>query len=420
MTFSTTTTFVNTGLGTEKSDRLEENDVFQYPVGIASTVVNEFQVVSKELDLKVLSEVQGTIDIINQKKKDIIGLGRIAAGPFKPGVFPPVCGLYSDRSTIDNSISSGNEEIAGVQGGIGGGTTTPTVAYSVIRGDHVRIRRYPYLESRQAPNDNALKDEKFPILTSGNAGEGKENLYFSNGIYTEPGGLGITYYVNDDEGNWSVTGFDGGIESGDILGRYYKVDPSEPSNTTFKIPGQMSRGLVFQADDLYTGITSFLTGIQTAFWYSGIGTAYVEWNTETGQVETLTNPLTGFPPLPEKFYAGEGTLTVDATQACAGIASSQTSLEQDIDSLRVGLSSYFVSANTTKNRKHTSQLNLWSTERVKTRNLEESQGANNFPRDIQTTLPTVESVDSELPTNSNTADKTSITADNTLLTSDSK
>jgi hypothetical protein len=63
---------------------------------------------------------------------------------------------------------------------------------------------------------------------------------------------------------------------------------------------------------------------------------------------------------------------------------------------------------------------LWSAQRVKTRNLEESQGANNNPRDIQTTIPTVESVDSELPTNSNTADKTGITADSTLLTVDSK
>lgn len=424
MTFSTTTTFVNTGLGTEKSDRLEENDVFQYPVGIASTVVDEFQLVSKELDLKVLEQVTPYLDAINQKKKQIVGLGQIAAGPFEPGVFPPICGLYSDRSTIDNSISSDNEEIEGVQGGIGGGTTTPTVAYSVIRGDYVRIRRYPYMESRQAPNDNALEDEKFPILTSGNAGEGKENLYFPNGKYEEPDTGGLTYHVSDDEGTWSVTGFEGGAEGGDTIGRYYKVDPSEPANTELYIPGELTVGLVFQPEDLYTGVTSFLTGIQTGFWRrsasAGLGvTAYVEWNTVSGQVEILSGFL-GLPALGGEFYAGEGVLAVDAGQACAGIAASQTALEQDIDALRVGLGTFFVSANTTKQRKHGSQLNLWSAERVKTRNLEEAQGINNNPRDIQTTIPTVESVDSELPTNSNTADKTAITADSTLLTSDSK
>ena len=413
MTFSTTTTFVNTGLGTEKSDRLEENDVFQYPVSIASTVVNEYQLVSKELDLKVLSQVQGKIEIINKKKKELIGLGEIAAGPFQPGVFPPVCGLFSDSGDIDNDVNSGNETIDAVQGGIGGGTTTPAVSYSVIRGDYVRIRRYPYLESRQAPNDNALKDEKFPILTSGNAGEGKENLYFPNSKYTDPD-AGVTYYVTDDEGNWNVLGFDG--EGGDILGRYYPVDSSAPTNSEIYIPGELTVGLVFQPETLYTGITSFLTGIQTGFWRTSAGaggTAYVEWNTVSGQVEILS----GFGA---NFYVGEGTLEVDAEQACVGIAASQTAIENDIDTLRVGLGTFFVSANTTKQRKHGSQLNLWSAERVKTRNLEESQGANNNPRDIQTTIPTVESVDADLPSNTNTADKTAITADNTLLTSDSK
>jgi len=418
MTFSTTTTFVNTGLGTEKSDRLEENDVFQYPVSIASTVVNEYQLVSKELDLKVLSQVQGTIEIINQKKRELIGLGEIAAGPFQPGVFPPICGLFS--GDIDNDVNSGNETIEGVDG-VGGGTTTPAVSYSVIRGDYVRIRRYPYLEGRTAPNDKALDDEKFPILTSGNAGEGKENLYFPNSKYTDPD-AGVTYYVTDDEGNWNVLGFDG--EGGDILGRYYPVDSSAPTNSELYIPGELTAGLVFQADTQYTGVTSFLTGIQTGFWRtspsSGAGiTAYVEWNTTSGQVEILGGFL-GLPGLGANFYVGEGSLVVDAGQACAGIAASQTAIENDIDSLRTGLGDYFTSANTTKIRKHGAQLQLWTAERVKTRNLEESQGTNDFPRNIETTIPAVESADADLPSNTNTADKTAITADNTLLTSDSK
>lgn len=422
MTFSTTTTFVTTGLTTEKNDRLEENDVFQYPVGIASTVVDKFQVVSKELDIKALEEVEGILNIINDKKRQLVGLGNLAAGPFEPGVFPPICGLVADTGDLNNTASSNNVKINAVQGGgIGGGTTTPAVAYSVVRGDYIRIRRYPYLEGRTSPNDNALEGEKYPILTNGNAGEGKESIYFSNSKYEDP--AGVTYYVSDDEGNWNVTGFEG--EEGDILGRYYQVDPATPTNTRLSIPGELTVGLVFQPETLYTGITSFLTGIQTGFWRtspsSGAGvTAYVEWNTVSGQVETLTNPSTGFPPLPSQFYVGTGTLSVDAGQACAGIASSQTSLESEISSTRTGLSTFFTSANTTKLRKHTAQLELWSAIRIKTRNLEESEGTNSFPRNIEKAVPSVEEVDSELPTNTNTSDRTGITADSTLLTADSK
>lgn len=422
MTFSTTTTFVNTGLSTQKSDRLEENDVFQYPVGIASTVVDEYQIVTKELDLEVLAEVEPVLNVINQKKRELVGLGNIAAGPFEPGVFPPICGLFSDDGDINNDVNSGNETIEAVQGGgIGGGTTTPAVAYSVIRGDYVRIRRYPYLENRTSPDDNALEGEKFPILTSGNAGQGKENLLFLNSKYTDPD-VGVTYYVTDDEGTWNVLGFGG--EGGDILGRYYPVDPSAPTNSELRIPGELTAGLVFQAGNLYTGVTSFLTGIQTGFWrrsaVAGAGvTAYVEWNTVSGQVEILSGFL-GLPALGGEFYAGTGTLAVDAGQACAGIAASQTAIENDIDSLRTGLGTFFTSANTTKIQKHSGQLKLWSATRVKTRNLEESKGTNNFPRNIEVAIPTVESVDSELPTNTNTADKTTITADSTTLTADSK
>ena len=128
-TLSTTGDFVTTGLTTEKNDRLEENDVYQYPVGIASTVVDEFQLVTKELDIEALAEVQGFLNIINDKKKELVGLGNLAAGPFSPGVFPPICGLVADKSNLSNTASSNNVEIEAVQGGgPGGGTTTPAVA----------------------------------------------------------------------------------------------------------------------------------------------------------------------------------------------------------------------------------------------------------------------------------------------------
>ena len=77
-TLSTTGQFVTTGLSSEKINRDEENDIFQYPVGIASTAVNEYQLVSKELDLEILQNISGQIQIINNKKKDAIGLGNSA------------------------------------------------------------------------------------------------------------------------------------------------------------------------------------------------------------------------------------------------------------------------------------------------------------------------------------------------------
>ena len=64
---STAGDFVTTGLTTEKANRVEENDVFQYPVGIASTAVDDFQIVSKQLDLELLGQVSGKIKIINDK-----------------------------------------------------------------------------------------------------------------------------------------------------------------------------------------------------------------------------------------------------------------------------------------------------------------------------------------------------------------
>ena len=413
-TLSTTGEFVTTGLTTEKNDRLEENDVYQYPIGIASTVVDEFQLVTKELDIEALKEVQGILTIINNKKKELVGLGNIAAGPFEPGVFPPICGLVADKGDLNDTASSNNVEIDAVEGGgIGGGTTTPAVAYAVVRGDYIRIRRYPYLEKRESPNDNSLEGEKYPILTTGNAGQGKESVYFANAKYEDPD-AGTTYYAIDDEGHWNVTGFEG--EEGDILGRYYQVDPVAPTNSLIRIPGELSVGLVFSPNDLYVGINSFFSGIQTGNWYraTGVGqTFFCQWDVATGQL-TIPGPFGG------ALASGPGFLSVDAGQACAGIAASQTSIENDISSIRTGLSTFFTSANTTKIRKHTAQLELWSAIRVKTRNLEESKGTNNFPRDIEKAIPAVEVVDPLLPTNSNTSDKTGITADSTTLTADSK
>mgnify|MGYP001193348095 CR=1 FL=1 len=410
-TLSTTGKFVTAGLTTEKDDRLTQNDIYENPVGIASTVVDRYQVVSRELDIEVLNNVSATITIINDKKNQLIGLGNIAAGPFKAGVFPPICGLFSNDSDIDNNVNSGNGTIEAVDGGIGGGTTTPAVAYSVVRGDYVRIERYPYLEARTSPNNDALSGMKFPILNGGNAGQGKEDIYFMNSQYTDED-AGITYYVIDDAGTWNVQGFDDVEKDGDILGVYYPVDPTGTGTSVVTIPGQVSAGSVFSPDSLYTGISSFFTGIQTGTWTTGFSTGFsVEWNVLTGQLEPLVGPF---------IASGTGKLTIPNTTVCAGIAASQTALQNDIDTLRTSINPYFTSANTTKITKHAAQLKLWSATRVKTRNREEAQGYNNFQRDLEVAIPTVETVDPQLPTNRDTADNTTITADNTLITADSR
>ena len=433
-TLSTTGQFVTTGLSSEKSARDEENNVFDYPIGIASTAVNEFQKVSKELDLEVLGEVGGQIEIINNKKKELIGLGNSALGLFEPGVFPPACGTYESVDSGNNDISSGNsstgaEEDAGTPGT---GTSTPKVGYSVVRADAIRIVRYPYLEQRIAPNDNALEGLKYPILTSGNAGEGAEDIYVKNSIYADS--IGLNIYISSDAGDWDVTGFPGGLEGGDTLGKYYPINPTGTGVSEYTVTGSCTNGGQFNIDPLYESATSFYVGVQTGCtWSVGVGSMgsiqTVSWDVEDGSLELTTTifPISGFPGFPglDPFSGpapGSGTLQVPVNQNCSDFQSKQESLLTEIDNIRIGISSYLVSANTTKARKTGNQLELWSAERVKIRNEQETSGANDNPRDIEEALPATESIDPQLPTNENTsdADRGQLTADSTVFTADSK
>lgn len=420
-TLSTTGQFVTTGLSSEKSARDEENDVFDYPIGIASTAVNKFQKVSKELDLKVLQDIEGQLTIINNKKKELIGLGNSALGLFEPGVFPPACGTYESADSSNNDISSGNASIGSKEdaGTPGIGTATPDVGYSVVRADAVRIIRYPYLEQRIAPNDNALEGLKYPILTSGNAGEGEEDIWVKNSIYADPVGLNI--YISSDDGDWDVTGFPGGLEGGDTLGRYYPIDPTGVGVSEYKVTGSCTIGGQFNISPLYESATSFYVGVQTGCtWSVGVGSTgsiqIVSWDVEDGSLG-LTTSIPGFGPAP-----GSGTLQVPIDKACSDLQSKQQTLLTEIDNIRIGISSYLVSANTTKERKTGSQLELWSAERTKTRNKQETIGTNNSPRNIEETIPATESIDPQLPTNDNTsdADRGQLTADSTIFTADSK
>ena len=420
-TLSTTGQFVTTGLSSEKSARDEENDVFDYPIGIASTAVNRFQKVSKELDLKVLQDIEGKLEIINNKKKELISLGNSAIGLFEPGVFPPACGTYESAGSSNNDISSGNASIGSEEdaGTPGIGTATPKVGYSVVRTDAIRIIRYPYLEQRIAPNDNALEGLKYPILTNGNVGEGEEDIWVKNSIYADPVGLNI--YISSDDGDWDVTGFPGGLEGGDTLGRYYPIDPTGAGVSEYKITGSCTIGGQFNISPLYESATSFYVGVQTGCtWSVGVGSTgsiqIVSWDVEDGSLG-LTTSIPGFGPAP-----GSGTLQVPIDKNCSDLQSKQQTLLTEIDNIRVGISSYLVSANTTKERKTGSQLELWSAERTKIRNKQETIGTNDSPRNIEETIPATESIDPQLPTNENTsdADRGQLTADSTVFTADSK
>jgi len=417
-TLSTTGQFVFAGLSSEKISRDEQNDVFQYPVGIASTETNRYQLVSKELDQELIGNISGGVQTINDKKKEAIGLGNSALGLFKPGVFPPICSFYDSTGGLDNDISSGDDVVGAVTPETGvGGTVTPAVAYSIVRADAIRIRRYPYLESRVSPNDNALKDMKFPLLTGTNAGQGKENVWVQNGIYNEPDS-GLTYYISDDVGNWDILPFEG--EEGDTLGRFYQINPSGGiSTSTYDIGGKLSVGNVFSPSSLYSeSIGDFFVGIQTGCVWSGVNSSFsdgsCDWDADSGQL--IFGGGFGVP------IAGTGSLTVPVGAICSDLATKQQALLNEIDNDRVGITTWFVSANTTKIKKHGAQLQLWSALRVQTRNKEETVGLNDFSRDIQVALPSVEAVDPQIPTNQDTsdADRGQLTADNTLITVDSK
>ena len=255
---------------------------------------------------------------------------------------------------------------------------------------------------------------KFPILTNANVGQGEEDIWVKNSIYTDPD-VGLDYYIRDDEGNWSLDPFE---EEGDILGKFYQIDPSGGiSTTTYKIDGSVSLGNVFIPSELYSGsLGSFFVGVHTGCSWTGVSTtsstASVEWNADTGQL----TPVFGF------ISPGSGGLTVPVGAICGDLSSKQQTLLNEIDSTRVGITTWFVAPNTTKQRKHGSQLQLWSAERVKIRNQEETEGLNNSPRDIKTTIPSVEGVDPQIPTNQNTsdADRGQLTADSTIFTADSK
>ena len=399
-TLSTVGQTVVTGLTSESINRLDDSNVINIPIGIASTNVSYYQLPAKELDLQMLEAIQADIDLINQKKAEIVGLSAQAFAGYVSGYSPPACTLESDQGNLDCTVVSEKGEIAassGLFGGLSGleGTATPQIAYGVVRDDQIRIRRYPYLEQRIAPNDNALEDMKFPILTTGRAGQGRENIFFENAKYND--GV-LTYYVSSNNGNWNSENWS---NNDNVIGRYYKI--TGPGSGYVSIGGTYSDiTQVFSPDSEYAGITSYFTGIATGnFEPSSTGIPiYVTWDPSTGE---MLPGLFGIIP------SGPGNFITTFSAACNSIASQITTLEDEIDTLRVGITTWFTEINVLKNRKHGYQPRIWSYKRIQTRNSEEQVN-------IGIGTSAVIRVDPDLPTSSNTFDDNILTRyDNTIL-----
>ena len=430
-TGNTSADYVNTGLGTEKSDRVEENVVFDIPVGIASEATDEYQIVAKQFDIDLIGATNGTINTINANKEAAVAAGIQALGPYKAGVLPPLCPMYPGPPP-DNTISSGQFELE-AQTGIGTlGVDTPEIGFSQIRKDSIRIQRYPNLEARVAPNDNPLENMKFPILTTANAGQGAQNILALNSIWYDAEG-DVSYYILDDEGNYTdnLEPFTADQTGGDFIGNYYPIDPDGTPTSSYDISGTLNSGNVFTPDAIYgSSISDFFTGIQPGCTWSYMApndpedpTPGEETYTQIGVSWNATSNLLT-PDISGDLFdvVGFGTLTAPTTDICNQLRQQQISLIASIDSSRSNLDPNFIAANTCKARKTSAQLELWSAQYVKRLNLQESFGIDNNPRDITVTIPAVDLVAPQLPTNTNTADafRGDLRADNNQLTVDSK
>lgn len=400
-----------TGLTSESNNRIDSNQILQYPVGIASTSTNYYQIVAKALDQEILDTIQNRVDLINQKKSEIVGLCAQSFGVYVPGFNPPLCTLAQTVAEITTDIDSETGVYPSVTGGTGsGGTTTQAIAYGVVRPDYIRIQRYPDLENRTAPDDNPLSGLTFPVLDSGTAGQGKQNIFFENSKWDDEY---VTYYVTNLNGDYSTTGWSGG----DTLGNYYKV--TGPGIGFILVYGSVNEdAITFTINPAYEPYLSQFVGIQTGIWdpEGPNDPVLVAWNPVTTQIYSVDfippkNP--NQPPTLRPIYEGPGILSIKIwDDPCVGIATQVSALEDEIDQLRVGITTYFVETNTIKKRKHSQQLRIWSYERIKSRNTTEQVA-------ITTAITATEKVDPTLPSYPDyTIDTVKYTIDSDTITID--
>ena len=401
-TLSSTGSFVVTGLTTERSNRTDNIPTLNNPVGIASTQVRNLRIITKEMDLEILSGIQTVVDEINAKKAQIVSLSAQALGAFVPGYILPSCTLASDKDDIDTNVASYKDIIDEETGLPPDGITTPQIAYGVVSNDEIRIERYPKLEQTDASGKNPLEGLVYPILNSGNAGDGKRNLFFKNNKYTEDDFL--TIFAKNNDGEWSVT--DKKVKS---IGRYYEI--TGPGTGSITIRGVIDLATsVFTVDAEYESIISQFTGVQIGVWTQDvIGTPEnVSWNTLTGEVENTDGLL---------VTAGPGSLQLTSATDCTGIKAQIDTLKTEITQLRKQVredleDGMLVGTNIIKERKHGQQLRVWSGDRIKITDAEQNVG-------ITSAINDTIQVDPNLPEfPEDTIDHTNITVDDTELTID--
>lgn len=392
------------GLGSDKSGISSSNDIIDKPIGIASTAISRYQIPAKKLDEDLIAGIGAVMDQINSKKQDIVDLSNVALAGYVPGINPPICELASNGGDLNSPITSEKGKLDSSPPLIGSGSGLPgletsDIAFGVVRKDAIRVWRAPYLERRIAPNDFAFENLKYPILTSSIAGQGKENIIFENSKYD---GDGIPIYCWDDEGNWSSQGWE---ETGDTLGKYYKI--TGPGLGTARLAGVYDNVTqVFTLDEEYTAMLGILTGITTGnFTVGGAGTGiYSEFNPTTGQ---LTPFFTFFP-----IQSGPGYFTFSSVGICNSLISQIESLENEVESLRVGLSTFLEPPNILKGKKHNEQIKMWSLKRVETKNSEQVVN-------IGIATETIVVIDPTLPTQLNSFDDEILTTfDSSLVTFD--
>ncbi len=400
--------YVVAGLSSDKSGISSANSIINKPIGISSVAISRLQIPAKKLDEDLITQVGAIMDQINEKKQQIVDLSNVAIAGFVPGINPPICELESNTGDLDSPIISEKGKInssSSILGSLSGlsGLSTPDIAYGVVRKDAIRVWKAPYLEQRIAPNDNAFENLKYPILTEDIAGKGKENVIFKNSKYNEGG---ITIYCWDDKGNWSTQGWE---ETGDTLGRYYKV--IGPGLGTARLAGVYDPiTQIYTLDPEYSSMTGILTGITTGNFYPssipsiGIG-IYSEYNPTTGELR----PMLGLFPL----SPGPGYFTFSSVGICNSLISQIETLEDEVQDLRVGLSTFLEPPNILKGKKHSEQLKMWSLKRVETKN-------NTDITNIGIATSSIVGIDSSLPTKSNTFDDAILsTFDSFTITFDS-
>ena len=213
--------FIISELKKENEQLTLSNELISEPIGIARTYISSYEKVAKVLDQN--QNIFTIINQINQKKQEIVNLCALGLGNYSSGLVQPTCTLASEVGDLDTNVVSETgsfpqdttNRIPPLSS-----TTTPKIAFGVVRTDSVRVEFYPRLENQEAPTDNALENSSYPILQNVNSsfvGKGKRTILFENSKYSEGQ---INIFAINDSGGWDSISWSGNDTK---IGNYYKI-----------------------------------------------------------------------------------------------------------------------------------------------------------------------------------------------------